>query len=155
VTRRTQDLTDIRLDLECPTASVAIVHLRGEHDLATHESLKRVLASATSRRRHLLVDLSQCAFISSTVITLLLHAQGEVVSDGGEFAVIVPDTLGPIRRIADVMQLDQLFPLLPECPQLDEWPVRVGMARPFRAAGLQAPRRHVALSANAGGAERV
>jgi anti-anti-sigma regulatory factor len=56
-----------------------------------------------------IVDLSACEFIDSTVISLLLHAQGEVVSE--RFAVVIPPGPGAVLRVAELMQLESLFPV--------------------------------------------
>jgi anti-anti-sigma factor len=100
-----------RVEFETPSSTLAIVSLVGEHDLADYEPLQQTLALATSRRRHVIVDLSACEFIDSTVISLLLHAQGEVVSDRGRFAVVIPPGPGAVRRVAELMQLESLFPV--------------------------------------------
>jgi anti-anti-sigma factor len=96
---------------EFPNAGLAIVRLIGEHDLGAFEALREALDMAVSRRRHVCVDLSRCAFIDSTVVSLLLYAQGEVVSDRGQFALIVPEQATAVRRIAAVMGLAQMFPI--------------------------------------------
>jgi anti-anti-sigma factor len=106
------DLTrgpDVETDF--PNASLAIVRLIGEHDLGAFEPLKDALNMAVARRRHVFVDLSRCTFIDSTVVSLLLYAQGEVVSDAGEFALIVPEDADTLQRIVDVMGLAQMFPI--------------------------------------------
>jgi anti-anti-sigma factor len=100
-----------RVELETPSAAVAVVSLIGEHDLAEYEPLKEALDLAASRRRHVIIDLSNCAFVCSTVISLLLHAQGEVVSDGGRFGVVIPPASGAVSRVAELMGLESLFPV--------------------------------------------
>lgn len=97
------------VETKFPTLSLAIVRLLGEHDLGTYEPLKAALGTAAARRRDVVVDLSRCAFIDSTVVSLLLYAQGEVVSDHGQFALILPSEAGPVRRVADIMGLAQMF----------------------------------------------
>jgi len=52
------------------------------------------------------------------VISLLLYAQGVVVSGGGHFVLVIPDGPGPVRRIADGMGLGQMFPLCGSLPSL-------------------------------------
>jgi len=100
-----------RIELETPSAAVAVVSLIGEHDLAEYESLKKTLDLAASRRRHVIVDLSDCAFVCSTVVSLLLHVQGEVVSDGGRFGVVIPPDCGAVSRVAELMGFESLFPV--------------------------------------------
>ena len=100
-----------RVEVEFRSASLAVVSLVGEHDLARYEPLKEALAAAVGRRRNVFVDLSDCTFIDSTVISLLLHAQDEVVPDGGAFALIVPGTSIHLVRVIDVMCLGQALPI--------------------------------------------
>jgi anti-anti-sigma factor len=100
-----------RIEFETPSAALIVVSLVGEHDLAEYEPLKEALDLAVSRRRHVIVDLSACEFIDSTVISLLLHAQGEVVSDGGRFGVVVARGSGAVSRVAELMRFESLFPV--------------------------------------------
>ena len=125
-----------RVQVETPSPALAVVSLVGEHDLADCESLKQALDLAASRRRHLIVDLSDCAFIDSTVISLLLYAKGEIVSDGGRFGIVIPVGEGPVARVARIMQLDALFPLFPSFEDaLAAVSGPRGEARPPRSGG--------------------
>jgi len=99
------------VELDTPSASLAIVKLVGELDLATDGLLRDMLYLASTRRRHVIVDLSECDFIDSTAVTRLLLAQGEVVSDGGHFGLVLPACAGPVGRAADVMSFTSLFPV--------------------------------------------
>jgi hypothetical protein len=60
-----------------------------------------------------IVDLTRCEFIDSSVVSLLLQAQGEIVSDGGRFALVVPSRAPApaLARMSDLMQFDALFPI--------------------------------------------
>jgi anti-anti-sigma factor len=93
------------------TPSVAIVSLLGEHDLGDSEPLKVAFARAAIRAPNVIVDLSDCSFIDSTVIALLLHAQSVVAQDGGRFAVALPTKPNAVTRVVDLMQLVQLVPV--------------------------------------------
>lgn len=97
------------VELSCPSASLAVVELVGEHDLGQYKLLAESLLLASSRRRHVLVDLSRCAIIDSTVVALLLAARDEVTSDHGRFALVIPAEHGSVSRVADVMGLFDLF----------------------------------------------
>jgi anti-sigma B factor antagonist len=95
-----------RVELETPSASVAIVTLVGEHDVATSEKVAQGLKLAATRRRHVLVDLSPCTFVDSTVIGLLLGSHDEVTSDDGSFVLILPGDSGThTARVLELMQL--------------------------------------------------
>src|SRR3954451_21341240 len=86
------------VELSCPSASLAIVELVGEHDLGDYKNLAESLALAAARRRHVLVDLSRCAFIDSTVVALLLAARDEVTSDPGRGSLLLPPRAGAAAR---------------------------------------------------------
>lgn len=101
-----------RIEIEFHSAGLAIVSLVGEHDLGRYEHLKDALDTAAERRRNMIVDLTPCAFIDSTTISLLLRAQGEVTSDGGRFALVTPiEPRSAVRRTAELMNLAHLFPV--------------------------------------------
>jgi|SRR3954467_9717940 anti-anti-sigma factor len=100
-----------RVEIATRSLSLATVHVIGEHDLSQHMRLRDALDLAAARRRNLVVDLSQCAFIDSMLLRLLLYAQGEVSSDGGRFAVVVPADEGPVASMADMIDLVGLVPL--------------------------------------------
>jgi anti-anti-sigma factor len=100
-----------RVEIVLRSPSLAIVSLVGEHDLAQHEPLKEALETAAARRPNVLVDLSGCVFLDSTVISLLLHTQDEVVAGGGHFALVVPDGSTHTARVLDVMRLGDAVPI--------------------------------------------
>jgi anti-anti-sigma factor len=72
--------------------------------------LGQALHLAAAQRRNVLVDLTRCDFIDSTVVSLLLAAHVEVSSDGGEFAVVIPPPPSPVARTAKIMGLAEMFP---------------------------------------------
>jgi anti-anti-sigma factor len=100
-----------RVEIETPSTACAIVALVGEHDLAEYAPLRDALDLAAARRRNLLIDLTACKFIDSTVVSLLLHARDEVSSDGGTFGVVLPAPGSAVHRLAGVMRFETLFPV--------------------------------------------
>lgn len=100
-----------RVEIETPSASCAVVAMFGEHDLADYEPIRHALELATRRRRHVIVDLTNCEFIDSTTVSLLLHARDEVISGGGTFGIVLPASESAVRRVAQVMSFDSLFTL--------------------------------------------
>ena len=99
-----------RVGLSCPSEALAVVDLIGEHDLGQFEMLGKALQLAAAQRRNVLVDMTQCDFIDSTVVSLLLAAHVEVSSGGGEFAVVIPPDPSPVARTAEIMGLAEMFP---------------------------------------------
>jgi anti-anti-sigma factor len=105
--------TPNRVEVSYPEASLAIAELIGEHDLGQYESLETALLKAAVQALDVIVDLSRCEFMDSTVISLLLRAQNVVAGDHGHFAVVMPSAPGPVARMADMMRLGQLLSLHP------------------------------------------
>jgi anti-anti-sigma factor len=102
-----------RVEITCATDDVAVVTLFGEHDLGRYETLMAALASAVRRAPNVVVDLSQCAFVDSTTLTLLLHTQDIISKDDGGFAVVIPPDAGSVARLADLVNLGEMLPILP------------------------------------------
>ena len=99
------------VEITAPTASVAIVSLIGEHDLSGQASLKAAFTKAAIRAPHVIVDLSLCEFIDSTVISVLVSAQRVLVRDRGTLLVALPAEPNPVTRVADLMHLADMFPI--------------------------------------------
>jgi len=98
------------IQAEVHSTHVAIVTLRGEHDLASGEELKAALVTA-SRRRNVIVDLSGCTFIDSSVISVLLRASNELQERGGQLSLVIPrGGHRAVRTVFDLMSLDRLMP---------------------------------------------
>jgi anti-anti-sigma factor len=111
-----------RVEIVLRSPALAIVALVGEHDLAQHAPLNEALETAITRRLHVLVDLSECVFIDSTVISLLLNAQDRVARRGGMFGLIVPDGSTHTARVIEMMRLGDAVRIY---PSLDEASARV------------------------------
>ncbi len=84
----------------------ALVVLSGEHDLATHQAIRAALAPLSG---NLLVDLSDCEFIDSTVIGTLLEKYEDLRREGQRLELIVPLENQTVRRVVDVTGLDTLM----------------------------------------------
>jgi anti-anti-sigma factor len=99
------------IEVEPLSDEVAIVTLRGEHDLSTTPQLSAALEAACARPR-VLVDLSQCAFIDSTVLALLLSAHSELVERDGRLELFLPsDPASNVRRLLTLSMIDTLLHL--------------------------------------------
>jgi anti-anti-sigma factor len=90
--------------------SVAIVSLVGEHDLGEHDQIKGAFARAAVTARNVMVDLTECAFIDSTVIALLLGAQSSIAQNGGRMAVALPVEPNAVTRLAELVRMGDLLP---------------------------------------------
>jgi anti-anti-sigma factor len=65
------------LEVENHAPNVAIVAVRGEHDLTTKPALAEALARA-SDHLNVLVDLSECPFMDSSLIGALVEASSSL-----------------------------------------------------------------------------
>jgi anti-anti-sigma factor len=98
------------IEVEPHSAEVAIVTLRGEHDLNSAAGIAEALKTANASRS-VLVDLSQCDFMDSSVISALFRASGDLHERGGELALVIPaDRHGAIRSLFELMGLARLMP---------------------------------------------
>jgi len=102
----------VRNDVEITmaSASIAVITLSGEHDMAAYEPLRTAFARAAIHGENVIVDLSPCDFIDSTVISMLLRTETIVARDGGRLVVIVPTAKGAVMRVADIINLAGMLP---------------------------------------------
>ena len=100
------------VDVEHPTPGLAIVSLRGEHDLGTRQGLAETMAQA-GEGRDLLVDLSACTFLDSTVLGVLLAAAQEREAAGSQLGLVVPPETHIVYRITSVAGIAAFLPIYP------------------------------------------
>ena len=98
------------VDLEILPAWGAVVTLRGEHDLSTVAELDNALARALQQAR-VLVDLSRCEFIDSTIIKSLLAASAQQLDSGGRFELVIPPEARQVERLAQLIRLHEVMPI--------------------------------------------
>jgi anti-anti-sigma factor len=106
---------------------VAVVTLRGEHDLSTQPVLARALALAAAHS-NVVVDLSECAFIDSTVIKELIRTSTTVRAGGDHLMLVIPPEQAQVARIAKIVRLAEIF--------------GVHESRDAAFAGLEQAKRH-------------
>ncbi|MDX6631009.1 MAG: hypothetical protein QOH00_3255 [Gaiellales bacterium] len=87
---------------------VGVVTLRGEHDLSTQPVLARALALAAAYS-NVVVDLSECAFIDSTVIKELIRTSKTVRAGGDQLILVIPPEQAQVARIAKIVRLGEIF----------------------------------------------
>jgi anti-anti-sigma factor len=100
---------------ECGTVEVhheaqgfAVVTLHGEHDLSTERALVRALDEAAAHS-NVLVDLSDCDFMDSTVIAALLRVARTVTERGEQVALLIPAAQRQVTRVAEMTHLGELL----------------------------------------------
>jgi anti-anti-sigma factor len=104
---------DVELAPESTPGYAATVLLRNEHDLATSEGIEAMLAPLLG---NVLVDLSECEFMDSTVISVLLTKSHELEREGYHLELVVPPRNENVTRIVDVVGLRSLLTVHAEQP---------------------------------------
>jgi anti-anti-sigma factor len=91
---------------------VQVVSVRGELDLSTAPSLERPLEEVLERGEGpILVDLTECEFIDSTGIALIVRATQRLESDGSGRTLVVCSYNDQVRRVLDITGLDVSIPV--------------------------------------------
>jgi anti-anti-sigma factor len=89
---------------------LAYVCLRGEHDLSSAEIVKPALETAVANAS-VMVDLSACTFIDSTVITWLIRAAKTAEQRSERFVLVIPPDQAAVARAAEMTQLGEIIPI--------------------------------------------
>jgi len=83
-----------------------MVGVSGELDQSTADQLRQALADAIGQPpAGVLVDLSNCHFIDSTGLSLLVEAKRRLAEDQRGFAVCCPDA--DVRRLLELTGIDR------------------------------------------------
>ena len=99
------------VEVEIRSRDAAIVTLRGEQDLSAKPEVANALTLA-SQSRNVLVDLSACTFIDSSVISALLRASNALHRQGGLLELVIPaGTHRAIRNVFELMGLQRVLPI--------------------------------------------
>jgi anti-anti-sigma factor len=98
------------IEFEVHSAGLAIVTLRGEHDLGTAPEITTQLTAA-SDQLEVLVDLSRCTFVDSTVIGALLRMSNAMHARGGMLSLVIPSGKHQaVRGVFELMSIERLLP---------------------------------------------
>jgi anti-anti-sigma factor len=86
------------------------VTLGGDHDVASLDAVDDAFRVAGAGR-DLLVDLSACTFIDSTIIKLLLRTRRTLEVSGARFELVIdPTPSGHVARVAALMGIGEVIP---------------------------------------------
>jgi anti-anti-sigma factor len=91
----------------------AIVSLVGEHDLSTSPELLATLGPIAG---NVLLDLSACEFIDSTVIGVVIGKSADLARDGHRLELVAPSANTIVTRVIDVVGLRRLMPVHAQVP---------------------------------------
>lgn len=86
-------------------AALNTVSVFGELDQATAPKLRSALTEAFGGGTAVLVDLSDCDFIDSTGLSLLVEAKRKLADDERRFGVCCPDD--DVRRLLALTGIDE------------------------------------------------
>jgi anti-sigma B factor antagonist len=89
---------------------LAVVSMHGEHDLGTAHTLTQALEQAAAHS-NVVVDLSECTFMDSTVISTLINTARRVQGQGEQLVVVIPQEQSLVARLARMTQLAEMFPI--------------------------------------------
>jgi anti-anti-sigma factor len=92
---------------------VAVIVLRGEHDLGTAEAIRVSLAPLFG---DVLVDFGDCDFIDSSVIGTLMGKARELEREGHRLEVVVPPDRTTISRVFEIVALRELVTMHERMP---------------------------------------
>jgi anti-sigma B factor antagonist len=92
------------------TETGAVVHVRGEVDLATSPALADALAGITTREGPVVVDLTEVGFLDSSGLSVLLQARERLAAGSGLRLVVTKPAL---QRVLAVTGLDEVFTIAP------------------------------------------
>jgi anti-anti-sigma factor len=104
---------------ERDSEGVFIVHVSGELDISHEEELRVELSRGVAEHNGgIVVDLTDCEFIdSSGVRVLLLGREAQREDGGGEGRLVIASGSAQIVRILSVMGVDEAIPV---CPTVEE-----------------------------------
>ena len=134
------------VEIEPQSLTSCVITLRGEHDPSTGREIALAMNLA-STYRYVLVDLSECSFLDSSVLKTLLQA-AELAGERGGWLEIVADAHSgnPVRRALEITRVDSLVLVHPTRSS--------GIAR-LLPAGTQRVRATLDETGNVGGDARV
>jgi anti-sigma B factor antagonist len=91
---------------------VRVVSVRGELDLGTAPDLEGPLEQAVADAEPLLLDLSQCDFIDSTGIAMIVRAWQRLDGGDGEGTpVVICSGNEQVRRVLEITGLELSIPI--------------------------------------------
>jgi anti-anti-sigma factor len=101
-----QSVIAVELQPASAPGFAAAVQLHGEHDLATSGELSQALSSIDG---DVLVDMTSCQFVDSTVLRTLVTHLHKRAGEGKRLELLIPPTNRMVTRTFHVSGLAKLF----------------------------------------------
>jgi anti-anti-sigma factor len=97
------------IEVRLHSHAASVVTLRGEHDLDSRPGVMLALAAA-SANGDVLVDLSECSFIDSSIISAFLLAAKRLQERDGALELVIPPDARHLRRILEMTSVQTILP---------------------------------------------
>jgi anti-sigma B factor antagonist len=98
------------IGVERVPGGLAVVTLRGEHDVATAGTLREQLGALDAEGASVVVDLEATAFIDSTILGVIIGGLRRAREGGRPFALVLNDAASPnVGRIFQLTGLRLIF----------------------------------------------
>jgi anti-anti-sigma factor len=110
---------DVELRSDSSSSYAAVVSLRGEHDLASQDAIAGALDPIYG---NVLVDLSECAFIDSTVIGVLLSRADHLRREGHRLELVAPPENATVFRVLEIVGVGGLLTIHDRRPTVQNGP---------------------------------
>jgi anti-sigma B factor antagonist len=99
-----------QLIVERAEPDVAVVCVKGEHDLDTAPSLREQLGALQAESCSVILDLSEATFIDSSILAAIVDGHRRASDDSLAFVVSLGLAGSPaVRRILDVTGLNEVL----------------------------------------------
>jgi anti-anti-sigma factor len=98
------------VEVEHHSPGLAVVSVHGEHDLCTTPELTQALEQA-AMHSNVLIDLSDCSFIDSSVIQALVKTALALEARGEQLALVIPPEQRMVARVARMTRLSEILPI--------------------------------------------
>jgi anti-anti-sigma factor len=99
---------DFAVDVADDGQGGTLVRVSGELDLATCSELDAALEDAGAAAK-VVIDLTECEFLDSSAVRVLLAGAARTDAGGGSFALVAPDPR--IRRVLEIASVDSRIPV--------------------------------------------
>jgi anti-sigma B factor antagonist len=109
---RTYKLPGGNLEVGHVAPGLAVVSVHGEHDLSSEPGLSEALDEAAAHSS-VIIDLSDCSFIDSTVIAALVRVARVVRGKDDRLALVIPPEQRHLSRVAEMTRLGEVLAIYP------------------------------------------
>ena len=99
---------DIAVTVEALPKGGALIRVSGELDLATTPEVEKTLSEA-DLAAPLVIDLTECGFLDSTAVRVLLATATKAGEAGGKVSLVAPDP--GVRRALEITGLGTILPI--------------------------------------------